>query len=185
MKKLSRRTFLEAAGAAAALWGLKPAIAQAAAGSCVDGVPTLSYPESVLRGLADFIDAHDGLATLLDGNFRVVRTSRSHQILLKYDPGEVYGRSGERSWPRGMQDIIKGIGGLHNIRRRGVYCMDFTVVKQPCEIGFGNEQPLVCVGRTVAIGNPRDPMAYLTTLRLADGLAIRSSAIIKCLNDPM
>lgn len=143
---------------------------------------TLSYPESVMRGLIDHIDGLDGTATLLDGKFRVVRTSRLHQSLLKYDAAEIYGKSCERYWSSEMAEIAKAVGGLDNFRRIGVYCLDLTVVRQPGERGFANVRPLISVGRTVAVGDPRDPIAYLTTLRLADDQTARQAPVIKCLD---
>lgn len=192
MKRLSRRTFLETAGAvgAAAVMGLAPARAwpqtasRHARHAALSGRAALSSAQSVLRGLADFIDAYDGPAALLDGDFRVVRTSRPHQLLLDYDPAEVYGKSCEKYWSREMRRIIKGIGGLPSFRRYGIYCVDFTVVRRLRRGGPGSALALVSVGRTVAIGNPHDPTAYLTTSRLASGEAVRSSATIRCLDHP-
>jgi transcriptional regulator with XRE-family HTH domain len=146
---------------------------------------TLSIPESVVRGLIDHIDGLDGFATLLDGKFRVVRTTRSHQALLKYDVSDVYGKSSERYWSLEMEKIITTIGGLRNFRINGIYCLDLTVVRQPHECGFGNERPLASIGRTVAIGDPRDAIGYLTTLQLAEGLPERPSIIIKSLAGSM
>jgi len=146
---------------------------------------TLSIPESVVRGLIDHIDGLDGFATLLDGKFRVVRTTQAHQALLKYDVSEVYGTSSERYWSLEMEKVITGIGGLRNFRTNGIYCLDLTVVRQPHESGFGNERPLASVGRTVAIGDPRDAIGYLTTLRLAEDVPERPPMVIKSLDDPM
>lgn len=146
---------------------------------------TLTIPESVVRGLIDHIDALDGFATLLDGKFRVVRTTRSHQALLKYDAAEVYGTLSERYWSIEMEKVITGIGGLRGFRRSGIYCLDLRVVRRPHECGFGNGQPLVSVGRTVAIGDPRDAIGYLTTLRLAEGVPEGPPTIIKSLDGPV
>ncbi len=55
-----------------------------------------AVPDSVVRGLIDHIDGLDGFPTLLDGKFRVKRTTRSDQALLKYNVSEVYGMSSER-----------------------------------------------------------------------------------------
>jgi transcriptional regulator with XRE-family HTH domain len=144
---------------------------------------TLSIPESVVRGLIDHIDGLDGFATLLDGKFRVVRTTRSHQALLKYNGSEVYGTPSEKYWSHNMEKVIGDIGGLRSFRRNGIYCLDITVLRQPTECGFGNPQPVVTVGRTVAIGDPRDAIGYLTTLRLADAAGELPPMVVKSLDD--
>jgi len=184
MKRLSRRAFLETTSAAgvAAIWGLPPAAARPNLTADRLGTPVGPVAESVLQGIAHYVDAQQAPAALLDGDFRVVRTSRSHQLLLNYDPADVYGKSCQTYWSREMHRIIEGIGGLSNFRRCGIYCVDFTVVRQ--RVGFDKAQALVFLGRTVAIGNPRNPMAYLTTSRLTRGEALRSSATIQCLDPP-
>jgi transcriptional regulator with XRE-family HTH domain len=126
---------------------------------------TLSFSESIVRGLIDHIDGLDSTATLLDGEFRVLRTTRLHQSILKYDPATIYGRSCERYWSHEMEQVIKNLGGLRQFRKLGIYCMDLTIVRQPGEGEFKTNRALASVGRTVAVGDPRDPVAYLTTLR--------------------
>lgn len=126
---------------------------------------TLSFSDSIVRGLMDHIDGLDSTATLLDGEFRVLRTTRLHQSILKYDPSTIYGQSCERYWSHDMEQVIKQLGGLRNLRKIGVYCMDLTIVREPGEGPFLTNRSLVSVGRTVAVGDPRDPVAYLTTLR--------------------
>jgi len=145
---------------------------------------TLSPSENVLRGLIDHVDGLDGFATLLDGKFRVVRTTRSHQSLLRYEASDVYGTSSEKYWSQEMEKVINHIGGLRNFRRNGIYCLDLTVIRQPHESGFGNDRPLASVGRTAAIGDPRDPYAYLTTLRFAEDALERPPMVIRSLDDP-
>jgi len=129
---------------------------------------TPTYQEGVVRALIDFIDDMDGLATLLDADFRVLRTTRKHQQLLGYDVSQVYGRSCERYWSAEMERIIKHVGGLRGYRRNGIYMMDLALVRQPGEAGFKNQSRLISIGRTVAVGDPRDPVCHLTTLRLAE-----------------
>lgn len=146
---------------------------------------TLSISESVVRGLIDHIDSLEGFATLLDGKFRVVRTTSAHQALLKYDASDVYGRSSERYWSLEMRKVIASIGGLRSFRTNGIYCLDLTVVRQPRESGFGNERPVASIGRTVAIGDPRDAIAYLTSIRLAEAAPERPSIAIRSLDGPM
>ncbi|RPH55366.1 MAG: XRE family transcriptional regulator [Acidobacteria bacterium] len=144
---------------------------------------TLTLSESVLRSLIDHIDGLDGFATLVDGKFRVVRTSRSHQALLRYDVSEIYGTPSDRYWSQETEKIIADIGGLGSFRRNGIYCMDLTVVRQPHESGFGNDRPLASIGRTVAIGDPRDAIGYLTTLRFAENVPERPHVVVKSLDD--
>lgn len=130
--------------------------------------PTMN--EGVVRGLIDFIDNLDGFATLLDQNFRVMRTTRKHQQMMGYDAAEVYGRPSERYWSAEMERIIKDVGGLRGYRKLGIHRMDLVLVRQPGERGFINTKPVRSVGRTVAIGDPRNPVCHLTTLRLVDDL---------------
>lgn len=128
---------------------------------------TPSYRESVVRGLIDFIDNLDGLATLLDSSFRVLRTTRTHQQLLGYNVADVYGMPSERYWSAEMERIIKHVGGLKGYRQNGIYRMDLTLVRQPGESVFANTDRLISVGCTVAVGDPCDPVCHLTTLRIA------------------
>lgn len=122
--------------------------------------------ESIVRGLVDFIDSLDGFATLLDSEFRVLRTTGKHQQLMGHDPAAIYGKSSERYWSAQMERIIAHLGGLKGYRKLGVYRMDLTIARRPSERGSSNTQDLLSVGRTVAIGDPRDPVCHLTTLRL-------------------
>lgn len=182
MKTPSRRVFLEGVGATAVL-GLVPA-SPAVAGSDA-AAAAVPLAEALLQGLADYIDVQAGPAALLDGEFRVVRTSRPHQVLLNYDPADVYGKSCEAYWSPEMHRVVRGIGGLPSFRRLGVYCMDFTLVRQLPGGRTGQGHTLVSVGRTVAIGDPHQPFAYLTTSRLADhSTAVRSGATLLCLKEP-
>lgn len=145
--------------------------------------PTLS--EGIVRGLMDHIDGLDSTATLLDGQFRVLRTTKLHQSILKYDPATIYGLSTERFWAHEMEKVVKDIGGLKNFRKIGIYCLDLTIVRQPGEGAIRINRPMASVGRTVAVGDPRDPVAYLTTLRQIDPETIGEStpAVIKSLED--
>jgi hypothetical protein len=182
MNQLSRRRFLRISGVAAAVWMLKPSAAWAAGRAPTNGGLTFPDSESLLRGLVNYIDAHDGLVTLLDADFRVVRVSRSHQALLSHDPAEMCGRTCEGYLSREIHAIVEGIGGLCEFRRVGIYRVDFRVVHHPGKAEFGNAEPLVSTGRIVAIGNPCAPMAYLTTLRPGRNVAVGPSAIISCLD---
>ena len=128
--------------------------------------PTMS--EGVVRGLLDFIDNLDGFATLLDPNFRVLRTTRKHQQMMGYDAAEVYGRPSDRYWSAEMERIIKDVGGLRGYKKLGIHRMDLTLVRQPGERGFVNARPVRSIGRTVAIGDPRNPVCHLTTLRMVE-----------------
>lgn len=129
---------------------------------------TPTYQEGTIRGLIDFIDSLDGMATLLDANFRVLRTTRKHQETLRYDPAELYGKPSERHWSAQMEQIIKSLGGLKGYRKHGVCSMDLVIARQPLEGGYGNAKRIITVGRTVAVGDPRDPVCHLTTLRLVE-----------------
>jgi DNA-binding XRE family transcriptional regulator len=146
---------------------------------------TPSFEEGVVRGLIDFIDNLDGLATLLDANFRVLRTTRKHQELMGYDPGEVYGQSCERYWSAEMEGIIKHLGGFKGYRKHGIYQMDLALVRQPGEGGFQTRKPLISVGRTVAVGDPREPVCHLTTLRLARDDEVLPPCLIKGIDGPI
>jgi transcriptional regulator with XRE-family HTH domain len=127
-----------------------------------------SVGEGVVRGLINFIDNLDGFATLLDAEFRVLRTTRKHQQLMGYDAAEVYGKPSQRYWSAQMEAVIKHVGGLKGYKRDGIYQMDLALVRQPGERGFKNDRPLLSIGRTVAIGDPRDPICHLTTLRVVE-----------------
>jgi hypothetical protein len=164
MNQLSRRRFFRISGVAAAVWMLKPSTAWAAGRALTNDRSSLPDPESPLHGLVDYIDAHDGLASLLDGDFRVLRMTPSLRALLRYDPAEVNGKS--RYFSLEMQAIIDSIGGPRGFQRLGICRVDYTAVRRLGEGGLGNAEPPVPTGRMVAIGNPCAPMAYLTTLRL-------------------
>lgn len=129
---------------------------------------TPTYQEGTIRGLIDFIDSLDGMATLLDANFRVLRTTAKHQRLMGYEPSELYGRPSERYWSADMERIIKALGGLKGYRQHGVCSMDLVIAREPLEGGYQNDKRVVTVGRTVAVGDPRDPVCHMTTLRLVE-----------------
>lgn len=126
---------------------------------------TPTVPEGVVRGLIASIDNMDGLATLLDPDFRVLRASRMHQRVLGYDPATVYGQPSERYWAAEMEWLVKYLGGLRSYKRLGIYQMDLALLRRPRENGFKNERPILSIGRTAAMGDPRDPICQLTTVR--------------------
>ncbi len=131
--------------------------------------PTI--PEGVVRGLIDVVDHMDGFATLLDSNFRVLRTSKRHQQLLGYDVSDVYGRESQPYWSAEMAQIIKLVGGLKGYRKNGIISMDLALVRRPDEPGSVLKHPVASVGRTVAIGDPRDPICHFTTLTVTEDLS--------------
>ncbi len=124
--------------------------------------------EGVLRGIIDFIDNIDGFATLMDADFRVLRTTRKHQRLMGYDPADLYGKPSQPYWSEAMESIIKHVGGLKGYRANGIHRVDLTLVRKPGEGGFSISKPLISVGRTTAIGDPRNPICHLTTLRVIE-----------------
>lgn len=135
--------------------------------------------EATVRALVDAIDNLEGYATLLDQEFRVLRTSRAHQRALGHDPTEIYGQPSERYWSAQMERVIKHLGGLRGYRRHGIYRMDLTIRREPNERGARNRRPIITVGRTVAIGDPRKPTCHMTTLRfLEEGEAAPPCVII-------
>ncbi len=147
---------------------------------------TPTFSDSIVRGLIDHIDGLDATATLLDGEFRVLRTTRLHQQIVKYDPATIYGQSTERYWGQQMEKVIKDLGGLKTFRKSGIYCMDLTIVRQPHEGALKTNRPMASVGRTVAVGDPRDPVAYLTTLRqLHDDVIEAPPPVIQSLDGMM
>lgn len=121
--------------------------------------------DRTVRGLIDFIDNLDALATLLDADIRVVRTTRKHQRLMGYVPSTVYGQSSERFWSADMERIIGHVGGLAGYRRNGIHCMDLALVRLPGNSYAANQSEIVTLGRTVAIGPAGNPHCHLTTLR--------------------
>ena len=130
-----------------------------------------TVPEGVVRGLIEFVDHLDGFATLLDSQFRVLRTTRKHQLMLGYDSADVYGRPSEPYWSEQMAQIIKQVGGLKGYKRNGIYSMDLALVRRPGEPGLYLERPIASIGKTVAIGDPRDPICHLTTLTVTEDLS--------------
>lgn len=130
-----------------------------------------TVPEGVVRGLIDVVDHMDGFATLLDAQFRVLRTSRKHQQLLGYEGGDIYGLPSERFWSAEMTAIIKQVGGLKGYRKNGIHAMDLALVRRP-EDGISLlKRPIASIGRTVAIGDPRDPICHFTTLTVTEDLS--------------
>ncbi len=135
--------------------------------------------DGTVRGLIDFIDNLDALATLLDADFRVVRTTRRHQQLMGYDPGNIYGQSSERFWSADMERIIAHVGGLAGYRRNGIHCMDLALVRLPGNSYAANQSKIVTLGRTVAIGPASKPHCHLTTLRTLEPGEQRPHCVIK------
>lgn len=129
-----------------------------------------TVPEGVVRGLIDVVDHMDGFATLLDSQFRVLRTSRKHQQLLGYDGADIYGMASEPFWSAEMTAIIKHVGGLRGYRKNGIVSMDLALVRRPEEPGSVLKRPIASVGHTVAIGDPRDPICHFTTLTVTENL---------------
>lgn len=140
---------------------------------------TPTRDEGVTSGLIRFIDSLDGYATLLDKDFRVLRTTRLHQRTLGYDPADIYGHNSQRYWSADMEQIINRLGGLRGYRRNGVYMMDLVVTRHAGEGPFNSPRSLVTVGRTVAVGDPRDPVCHLTTLRLVEDEAPPATCVIQ------
>lgn len=130
-----------------------------------------TVPEGVVRGLIDVVDHMDGFATLLDSQFRVLRTSKRHQQLLGYEGGDIYGMPSERFWSAEMTQIIKRVGGLRGYRKNGIHAMDLALVRRPDEKGSFLKRPIASIGRTVAIGDPRDPICHFTTLTVTEDLS--------------
>lgn len=135
-----------------------------------------------LHSLIDTVETTGGLATLLDAEFRVLRTSPKHQELSPYDVTELYGRSSERYWSAEMASVISAIGGLKGYRERRVRRLDLKleVIRKPGELGFGDNRKLFTVGSTITWGPPHAPFAYLTQIRLEEGGA-SSPPLIKTL----
>lgn len=124
--------------------------------------------DGVMRGIIDFVDNLDGFATLMDADFRVLRTTRKHQKLMGYNPSDLYGKPSQPYWSEAMDGIIKHVGGLKGYRSNGIQRMDLTLIRKPGEGGFVIDKPLISVGCTVAIGDPRNPICHLTTLRVIE-----------------
>lgn len=153
----------------------------AAAADMTDSLPAdlARADDGTVRGLIDHIDNLDALATLLDADFRVVRTTRMHQRLMGYDPSDIYGRSSERFWSADMERIIRQVGGLAGYRRIGIHCMDLALVRLPGNSYAANQSQIVTLGRTVAIGPPGNPHCHLTTLRVLEPGEERPHCLIK------
>lgn len=145
--------------------------------------PTLK--EGTIRGLMDFIDSLEGMATLLDADFRVLRTTHRHQQAMGYDPASLYGQPSERFWSAEMERIIKQLGGIRGYRKHGVCSMDLALARQPLEGGYANEKRLITVGRTVAVGDPREPICHLTTLRLVESDEPLPACLIMGIDGPI
>lgn len=129
-----------------------------------------TVPEGVVRGLIDVVDHMDGFATLLDAEFRVLRTSKKHQQLLGYDLSDIYGKPSEPFWSAEMTKIIKQVGGLKGYRRNGIHAMDLALIRRPDEPGTTLKRAMASIGRTMAIGDPRDPICHFTTLTITEDL---------------
>ena len=113
-----------------------------------------TYAEGTIRGLVSFIDSLDGMATLLDANFRVLRTTRKHQLKLGYDPSDLYGQDSERYWSAEMERIIQQLGGLKGYRRHGVCSMDLAIARAPTRRAAATSSP-PWAGRTTGFPGSR------------------------------
>lgn len=129
---------------------------------------TGTVPEQVIGGLVSHVEALDGLSTLVDANFRVMCTTTAHQQLFKYNFSDVYGKPSQPYWSVEMQEVVRHIGGLEKFRSIPIRRMDLSIVRQPHEGGFGNDQPVAVIGHTVAIGERHEVYGYLTTMRVTD-----------------
>ena len=122
----------------------------------------------MLRGIVNSMDNLDAPATLLDSKFRVVKLSLKYQSYKNFDTAAVYGTSADRYWTPDMEAVVVKLGGLGKLAKLGVEYMDLSFASDVTD-GDSNERPFMSVGRTAAIGDPRRPLAYLTTLRLVRG----------------
>lgn len=129
---------------------------------------TPTVQEGMIRGMMDFLDGLDGMATLLDSDFKVLRTTRPHQLRFGYDPAELYGQDSERYWSEEMARIIKALGGLRGYKRSAIRWMDLVISREANEGGYRNHKRLTTVGRTVSVGDPCNPACHMTTLRLVE-----------------
>lgn len=124
-----------------------------------------------MHSLVDTIETTGGLATLLDSQFRILRTSPKHQELSTYDVTELYGRDSERYWSADMAKVIHAIGGLKGYREQRIRRLDLKleVIRKPGEPGFGGNRKLFTVGSTITWGPAHAPFAYLTQMRIEEG----------------
>lgn len=124
-----------------------------------------------LQSLFDTVETTGGLATLLDSDFRILRTSPKHQELSTYDVTELYGRQSERYWSADMAQVIDTIGGLKGYRERRIRRLELKleVIRKPGEPGFGGNRKLFTVGSTITWGPAHAPYAYLTQMRIEQG----------------
>jgi transcriptional regulator with XRE-family HTH domain len=125
--------------------------------------PSMHSTDDVVRGIIGYIDRSFGLATLLDPNLRVVRTTKSHQQMSGLDGSEVCGQSSERFWPEAMVRIMKEVGGIKGYRDLGVMHMDLILYRPPSMAPDGT--PIgaqISRGHTSAVGKPRSPACFLT-----------------------
>jgi transcriptional regulator with XRE-family HTH domain len=130
-----------------------------------------SESDVIIRRLIRFVDTTDGLATLLTAELEVIRTSRAHQKLGRYDTADVYGRSSERYWGEAMTGVMERFGGIEGYREAGIVSMDLSLVRHPGEPGFRSERPIASIGRTVAFGRSFNPVCHLTTSRFTEDIS--------------
>ena len=84
------------------------------------------------RALADMIDTTDDIAVLMDKNYRLLRASKAHHAMLRYDAGDMYGKQFP-FWTDTMFQIIGHAGGPEGWWKNGIYRMDFHSLRMPGE----------------------------------------------------
>jgi transcriptional regulator with XRE-family HTH domain len=109
-------------------------------------LPTVSNLDRALR---DMIDTTGDIAVLLDRDYRLVRASKAHQDMLKYDPTTMYGQKFP-FWTDRMHQIISHCGGPEGWWKNGIYSMDFMSCRKPQERA-GNQEILYQRVRTITI----------------------------------
>ncbi len=124
-----------------------------------------------LGSLLDMVETTGSLATLLDSELRVLRTSPLHQKLTTYDTSQLYGQPSERHWSPEMGRVMAAIGGLNGYRERGIRRLDLKLEmrRQPGEPGFTANVRQFTIGSTISWGPVHKPYAFLTQLRIEKG----------------
>lgn len=84
------------------------------------------------RALADMIDTTGDIAVLMDKNYRLLRASKAHHAMLRYDASDMYGRQFP-FWTDTMFQIIGHAGGPEGWWTNGIYRMDFHSLRMPGE----------------------------------------------------
>ena len=121
-----------------------------------------------LDGLIDTVETSTGLVTLLDRDFRIVRTSAGHQQLSSFDVRELYGKESERFWSAEMRSVMDKIGGVTGYRKRRIRRLDLKleVIREPGQRGYRPNSRLFTAGTTITWGPAHAPVGYLTQMRL-------------------